>query len=73
MAARNLAGRLGSGGQVVGIDVSIEMLRQARRVSDSRVCRFARADAHALPFRDGVFDAVVCVAGVPYFQTRQRL
>jgi len=52
---------------VVGIDVSQQMLRQARRVSDPTVCRYLRADTAALPFRAGVFDAVLCVAAMPYF------
>ncbi|MGH3983776.1 MAG: class I SAM-dependent methyltransferase [Pseudonocardiaceae bacterium] len=67
LVARELTGWLGSSGRIVGIDVSVEMLRRARRVCDPGVSRFVRANAQALPFRAGVFDAVVCVAAVPYF------
>ncbi|MGH7745272.1 MAG: class I SAM-dependent methyltransferase [Candidatus Dormibacteria bacterium] len=67
LVARALAGWLGSSGWVVGIDLSVEMLRRARRVCDPGMSRFVRADAQVLPFRGGVFDAVVCVAAVPYF------
>lgn len=67
LVARELVGPLGPSGRVVGIDMSVEMLRQARRVCDPSACCFIRADAQALPFRGGVFDAVVCVAAVPYF------
>lgn len=51
---------------VVGIDVSRRMLEVARRKSHPRRCRFIQADAQRLPFRTAVFDALVCVAAVPY-------
>jgi SAM-dependent methyltransferase len=71
LVARELIGWLGPSGRVVGIDVSVEMLRRAGQVCNPSVCCFLRADAQALPFRDGVFDAVVCVAAVPYFADPQ--
>ena len=46
------------GGRGVGIDPSIEMLRRAGGLP------VACADAHALPFRDDSFDAVVAAQGV---------
>lgn len=54
-------GRLGA--SVVGIDASFEMLRVAdtRARRDGVGGRFARADAHALPFVDRSFDAAVCL------------
>lgn len=42
---------------VVACDLSAGMLRRAR---ESGRVRVARADVTALPFRDGVFDLVVC-------------
>ncbi|HEY0129239.1 MAG TPA: class I SAM-dependent methyltransferase, partial [Rubrobacteraceae bacterium] len=59
---RSLAARLGDSGDVVGIDISPSMLKEAARrarkigVSPS----FARADAENLPFADASFDGVVC-------------
>ncbi|MBV8997325.1 MAG: methyltransferase domain-containing protein [Pseudonocardiales bacterium] len=71
LVARELVGWLGPSRRVVGIDVSVEMLRRARQVCNPSVCCFIRADAQALPFCGGVFDAVVCVAAVPYFADPQ--
>lgn len=51
---------------VIGIDVSRRMLEVARDESDPRRCRFVQADAQRLPFRAAVFDALVCVAAIPY-------
>lgn len=51
---------------VIGIDVSRRMLEVARDKSDPRRCRFVQADAQRLPFRAAVFDALVCVAAIPY-------
>jgi len=60
--ARNLQLRLGGRGDVVGIDISPSMLKEAAQSSGKARARtsFARADAHALPFADGTFDGVVC-------------
>jgi SAM-dependent methyltransferase len=45
-------------GRCVGIDVSAEMLAEARKSSGSG--RLLRGDVARLPFRDATFDAVVC-------------
>lgn len=71
LVTRELVGWLGPSGRVVDIDVSVAMLRMAGRVCNRRECCFIRADAQVLPFRGGVFDAVVCVAAVPYFADPQ--
>ncbi len=59
---RGLAARLGSRGDIVGIDISPSMLKEAaRRARRSGVGpSFVRADAKALPFADGVFAGAVC-------------
>ena len=67
LAARAAAARLGSRGAVIGVDISAGMLRQAQQAPGERRCWFVRADAAAAPFPAGVFDAVLCVAAVPYF------
>lgn len=45
--------------QLTGVDISPEMLRQARARLQGHA-RFAPADAEKLPFADGSFDAVIC-------------
>lgn len=59
---RSLAVRLGDRGNVIGIDISPSMLkeasRRARRIGT--VPSFARADAENLPFADASFAGTVC-------------
>lgn len=52
------------GGRVTGLDIAEAMLAQARRHHPS--VEFRRGDAHALPFLDGAFDAVVASLAVPH-------
>ena len=47
----------GKGLDVTGVDISGDMLRIAIRDNRYPDARFFRADATALPFRDGLFDA----------------
>ena len=60
--ARGLEAKLGGTGNVIGIDISPSMLREAaRRTKRSGVSTsFARADAENLPFASGVFAGAVC-------------
>jgi SAM-dependent methyltransferase len=59
---RGLARALGDRGEVVGIDISPSMLKEAVRRSRKVGARpsFARADAHNLPFADACFSGAVC-------------
>jgi SAM-dependent methyltransferase len=59
---RSLATRLRTNGDVVGIDISPSMLREAaRRARKLGVApSFARADAENLPFADASFTGAVC-------------
>jgi len=60
------AERAGASGLVVGLDIARAMLRRAAgRVRRGNVSNVAlvRGDALALPFRDGVFDAINCSGG----------
>lgn len=52
-------------GQIVGVDLSLRMLQVAAQTSTSS---YIRADAAVLPFRPSVFDAVICVAAIPYLR-----
>jgi len=65
--ALELAGRVGERGHVVGCDFAERMLDIAREKADARGAgrvRFEWADALALPYHDGTFDAVTVGFGV---------
>jgi len=60
--ARSLARALGGRGEVVGIDISPSMLKEAARrarEADARLS-FVRADAESLPFAGSSFSGAVC-------------
>jgi SAM-dependent methyltransferase len=59
---RGLAARLGDRGEVVGIDISPSMLKEAARRARKMgtAPSLARADAENLPFADASFAGVVC-------------
>ena len=60
--ARNLARTLDNSGEVVGIDISPSMLKEAARRARKLGAKpsFARADAHNIPFADASFAGAVC-------------
>jgi SAM-dependent methyltransferase len=65
------ARRVGSGGEVVGIDVSGAMLALARRRAHEAGCHnlhFLEADAGTYPFVEGSFDAVISRFGTMFFE-----
>src|SRR5829696_3753028 len=45
---------------VVGLDISLEAVRYAAKNHGGPRGSFGAGSAHALPFKDGSFDAVVC-------------
>jgi SAM-dependent methyltransferase len=59
---RNLARTLDDRGEVVGIDISPSMLKEAARRARKLGAKpsFARADAHNVPFADARFSGAVC-------------
>ncbi len=59
---RRLARSLADRGEVVGIDISPSMLKEAARRARKTGARpsFARADVHNLPFADASFSGAVC-------------
>ena len=75
IAARVLARRFPAA-QVVGVDVSTKMVREAERLRppelDDRL-EFVVADAASLPFGDDDFDVVVLVNMIPFFDELARV
>lgn len=51
-------------GLAIGFDLSKPMLRQATRKSSHLPVAFVRGDAHELPYPDGTFDSVICLAAL---------
>jgi demethylmenaquinone methyltransferase/2-methoxy-6-polyprenyl-1,4-benzoquinol methylase len=73
--ALELSKRVAPGGHVVGCDFSEPMLDQAREKASARAAagiRFEWADALALPYDAGRFDAVTVGFGVRNFADRER-
>jgi SAM-dependent methyltransferase len=60
--ARRLARALGDNGDVVGVDISPSMLREAARLARKFGARlsYVRADAHNMQFADACFSGAVC-------------
>ena len=60
VVTRALASVLPEGVSIVATDLNQSMLDQASAVGTKRPVEWRQADAMQLPFRDEVFDAVVC-------------
>ena len=72
IVTRALDRSLSPGVSIVATDLNQPMLdHAAERISSSRVS-WQKADAQALPFPDGAFDAVVCQFGVMFFPVKQK-
>jgi SAM-dependent methyltransferase len=75
--SRDLAASLGDGGDVLGIDISPSMLKEAARRTRSlrtgSAPSLARADAGALPFADGAFAGAVCGGSLNEFGDPARV
>ena len=72
IVTRALLRSLPASASIVATDLNQPMLdRAAELLSSSRVS-WQKADAQALPFPDGAFDAVVCQFGVMFFPDKQK-
>ena len=67
VAAQAAVERVGPSGAVVAGDISPVMLDVARRKLNEGPVTFEIFDAHALPYSDGRFDAVICQLGLMLF------
>ena len=75
MAARAIAARWPDA-DVTGVDVSEQMVSEARRLLPPELAdrvRFEQADAAALPFPDGSFDLVTLANMIPFFAEIDRV
>ncbi|MFO7686783.1 MAG: class I SAM-dependent methyltransferase [Desulfobacterales bacterium] len=59
---------VGDSGRVCAFDLSLPMAREAGRKPLGPGDLVLKADVHHIPFRDGVFDNVICFAAFPHFQ-----
>lgn len=57
---------------IIATDLNQAMLDEAAAAGTARPVRWQQADAMALPFPDGEFDAVVCQFGVMFFPEKSR-
>jgi SAM-dependent methyltransferase len=57
---------------IIATDLNPAMLEQARATGTSRPVEWRQADAMALPFDSGTFDAVVCQFGAMFFPDKPR-
>ncbi len=65
--AASIAERVGATGEVIGLDISDEMLETARRLcADLSNVRFVGGDVADPPFEDGTFDRVVSTQVLEY-------
>jgi ubiquinone/menaquinone biosynthesis C-methylase UbiE len=69
---RALVAQLPDHGGITATDLNEPMLAQARKTLPDRRVAWRQADALALPFGDGSFDAVACQFGVMFFPDRVK-
>ncbi len=72
VVTRRLASVLPPSVSIVATDLNQEMLDQAAAMGTTRPVEWRQADAMKLPFRDEMFDAVVCQFGVMFFPEKQK-
>jgi ubiquinone/menaquinone biosynthesis C-methylase UbiE len=68
IVTRTAAERVGGAGRVVGVDLNQAMLTVAERVCQG--VELHQGDVTALPFDDGIFDAVLCQMALMFFPDR---
>jgi ubiquinone/menaquinone biosynthesis C-methylase UbiE len=69
---RHLRGKLDAGARLTATDLNQAMLECARKRLGSDAAEWRQADATALPFANGSFDAVVCQFGWMFFPDKAQ-
>lgn len=69
---RRLASVLPRTVSIVASDLNQPMLDHAAAIGTTRPVEWRQADAMQLPFRDGMFDAVLCQFGVMFFPEKSK-
>jgi SAM-dependent methyltransferase len=72
VVTRRLAATLPRETQIVATDLNQAMLDMAAATGTARPVQWRQADAMALPFDDGTFDAVVCQFGAMFFPDKPK-
>ena len=72
VVTRALASVLPESVAIVATDLNQAMIDQAAGVGTKRAVEWRQADAMALPFPEGTFDAVVCQFGVMFFPEKAK-
>lgn len=72
VVTRALAAGLPDTVSIVASDLQQPMLDQAARTGTKRPVEWRQADAMALPFENGSFDAVICQFGVMFFPDKAK-
>ena len=72
VVTRSLASILPETTSIVATDLNQPMLDQAAAIGTKRPVEWRQADAVQLPFRDGMFDAVLCQFGVMFFPVKSK-
>jgi ubiquinone biosynthesis O-methyltransferase len=72
MMAKEIANR---GYEISGIDYSYNMVKKAKdicKVNTNFSIHFLQGDVESLPFKDSVFDAVLCLGVITYLKSEQK-
>ncbi len=72
VVTRELAATLSESVEIVATDLNEAMVQHAESLGTRRAVEWRQADALALPFPDGSFDAVVCQFGVMFFPDKAK-
>jgi arsenite methyltransferase len=69
-----MAGRVGDDGQVVGVDISDEMVRHAQTKSNQfKNVKFICAPAERIPYQDHSFTKVLSIEAFYYFEDQEKV
>jgi len=67
-----LCREVGASGQILAVDLSFQMLRQANRKPRRDTDIIVQADVHFLPFANEMVDRVICFAAFPHFRDKAK-